>query len=299
MRFVSIAAIGAGLLASGCAPIVAEQDSTLESELRTIAAESGGRLGVALVDDRGRMLAGHRARERFAFCSTFKLLLAGMILDARRDGRLRLDERLALTADDIVFHSPVTKDRVDDGWITIGEASRALVTVSDNAAANLLIRRIGGSDAFNGWLRQLGDSSTRLDRPETALNSNHPGDPRDSTTPQAIGQSAAKLLFGDALEASDRQLLRDWLVASETGLNRIRAGLPDGYVAGDKTGTCGAKGRESYNDVAFFVPAPASPERGYVLAVYLDRPLTDADAAYAQIAGVARAATVALATRER
>lgn len=290
MRCVSIVAIVAGLLASGCAPVIAEQQPTLESQLRTIEAGSGGRLGVALVDNEGRVLAGHRANERFAFCSTFKLLLAGMILDGHSSGRWRLDERLPVTAGDIVFHSPVTETRVDDGWITIEDAARAIVTVSDNAAANLLVRRISGSAAFNAWLRGLGDSSTRLDRPEPALNSNHPGDPRDSTTPAAIARSARQLLFGDALGDSEKQVLRSWLVASETGLKRIRAGLPGGSVAGDKTGTCGATGRESYNDVAFVVPEPTAMSGGYVLAVYLDRPSTGAQRADATIAEVARLA---------
>lgn len=164
------------------------------------------------------------------------------------------------------------------------------MTISDNTAANLLVRRLGGGSSFNSWLRELGDPMTRLDRAEPQLNSNHPGDLRDTSTPKAMAQSAAKLLFGSALEPAERQMLRDWLIASQTGLKRIRAALPDGYVAGDKTGTCGAKGRESYNDVAFIVPDSANGAAGYILAVYLDRPAADAaeaDRSIAELAAVA------------
>jgi beta-lactamase class A len=286
---VRITAFAAALLLSSCAPVGGAQLDRIEPQLQALEGASGARLGVALADGNGRILAGHRANERFAFCSTFKLLLAGMILDGHGEGRWSLDERLPVTKDDLVFHSPMTETRVDLGWMTIGDAARAIVAISDNAAANLLVRRAGGAPAFNAWLGELGDSSTRLDRPEPELNSNHPRDPRDTTTPQAIAASAAQLLFGGALDRGGKQTLRRWLVESETGLKRIRAGLPPHYVAGDKTGTCGAKGRQSYNDVAFILDAD-DESRGYVLAVYLDRPANEGDAANASIAQVARIA---------
>ena len=37
----------------------------------------------------------------------------------------------------------------------------------------------------------------------------------------------------------DRALLQEWLVETTTGMNRLRAGLPGEWRAGDKTGTCG------------------------------------------------------------
>lgn len=268
------------------------------AELTAIEAASGGRLGVALVDRGGRLVAGHRSGERFAFCSTFKLLLAGMVLDGARRGRWSLDERLPVTEADLVFHSPVTKEHVAGGTIPIGEATRATVTISDNAAANLLLRRMGGIDAFNAWLRGQGDDVTRLDRLEPALNENAAGDPRDTTTPEAIARTSAAFVFGDALAAPDRALLRQWLVESRTGLGRIRAGLPEGWTAGDKTGTCGGAGAPSYNDVAFFIPE-GEEARGHILAVYLDRPDAGGEEANAVIADVARAAAPLTAARGR
>lgn len=293
MRIVETAL--SALLATGCASAIELQGPRVNAQLQALEAGSGGRLGVAMADSSGRIIAGNRANERFAFCSTFKLLLAGMILDRHRQGLLSLDERLKVSAKDIVFHSPVTKTRVEQGWITIHDAARSIVTVSDNAAANLLVRRIGGAPALNAWIRTLGDQSTRLDRPEPDLNSNHPGDPRDTTTPAAIATSSAKLVFGDALSGPERQMLRNWLIESETGLKRIRAGMPPGFVAGDKTGTCGAKGRESYNDVAFILPNGSRSGRGYVVAAYLDHPGAGGDAANALLAAVGRSVAAPMA----
>lgn len=260
---------------------------SLASRVQAVEAASGGRLGVALADDKGRLINGNRAGERFAFCSTFKLILAGIVLDGHRRGSWSLDDRLPVTKADLVFHSPFSETRVAPGWLSMRDAARAVVTVSDNAAANILIRKVGGIDAFNQWLRVRGDMVTRIDRLEPKLNENRAGDPRDTTTPEQIARTAANLAYGDWLQAKERRLLREWLVASETGRERIRAGLPQGWLAGDKTGTCGGEGRESYNDVAFIEPGDG---RGYILAVYLDRPKGDPASANAHAADVARAA---------
>jgi beta-lactamase class A len=250
--------------------------------LAAIERASGGRLGVALVNANGQVLLSHRRDERFAMCSTFKLLLAGFVLD-NQVGSLRTP--LLYGRADILPNSPVSEDRLSSsgrGQLNVNSASMAIVVRSDNTAANLLLRHIGGPERLNAWLRGRGDRVTRLDRYETALNENRRGDPRDTTSPLAMARSSHLLLIGDTLRASHRRWLREWTAESSTGLRRIRAGLPAGWAAGDKTGTCG----NAVNDVAFF-RTPAGNE--YILAVYLDRP-TDVARGEAVIADVARVA---------
>jgi beta-lactamase class A len=146
---------------------------------------------------------------------------------------------------------------------------------------------MGGLAAFNDWMKRHADRTTRLDRYETELNQNLAGDPRDTSTPSQIARSAAGLVLGHWLPDDERQVLRNWLVESTTGRDRIRAALPAGWIAGDKTGTCGGAGRAAYNDLAFVLPN-GEEGPGYVLAVYLDDPKVadaDANAAIASIAG--------------
>lgn len=262
--------------------------------MAALELKSGGRLGVVVLDG-GQRILGHRPDERFAMCSTFKLLLAGMVLDGQARGQLKLGDLLPLTAKDLVFNSPVAEQRLAAGRISIGEAARAAVTVSDNAAANLLLRRLGGPAALTGWLRSHGDRVTRLDRYEPILNENAKGDPRDTTTVAAMAATSHALVFGDWLPAAERATLRDWLLASTTGTKRIRAGLPAGWVVGDKTGTCGGNA-PSYNDIAFVFPEPGK-RGGNTIAVYLDSPRVEGDAASAVIAGSARLASGLIAAR--
>ena len=280
--------VGLTLLFAACTasepaaqPASAPEAVRPDPRLAAIEQRTGGRLGVALVDAGGRTLLQHRMDERFAMCSTFKLPLAGMVLDGVGRGRWSPGERLPLTRADILSHSPLSEPHVAAGHIPLGQATAAIVTHSDNAAANLILRRAGGPAALTAWLRTQGDPATRLDRFELALNENARGDPRDTTTPAAMANTARRLLIGDALPPASRDMLRQWTTASQTGLRRVRAGLPQSWQTGDKTGSCGT----AWNDVAW-IRAPSGAE--YALAVYLDRPDVTAGQAEAAIAEVAR-----------
>jgi len=156
------------------------------------------------------------------------------------------------------------------------------VEVSDNSAANLLLPMLGGPEGLTAFMRAHGDDVTRLDRNEPTLNENAPGDPRDTTSPAAMAGLMGRLIFRDLKPAGADQM-RVWLNASTTGDKRIRAGLPEGWTSGSKTGSCGT----AYNDVAL-VRSPTGDE--YVLAIYLDRPTVNATVAEAAIAQAARAA---------
>lgn len=282
------ALILAALLAtSACAATLREPtgDSViLAKEVTDIETRSGGRLGVAVTDARGNLLFGHRADERFAMCSTFKLLLAGQVLE-RAAGGVSLRTPLSFAREDLIPYSPGTEKLLGPdgkGEQRLGFAARDAVVLSDNAAANLILKQMGGPAVFTAALHRAGDTVTRLDRIEPGLNENAPGDVRDTTSPAAMAKSAASYVFGNRLHADYRGQLRGWMIESETGLKRIRAGLPQGWGAGDKTGTCGT----AYNDVAF-VEEPGGAK--YMIAVYLDRPAVEGDAANATIADVARA----------
>jgi beta-lactamase class A len=216
----------------------------------------GGRLGVYAIDlQSGRTLA-HRAAERFPMCSTFKMLLAARILARADAGALHLGDQIGFTASDLLENSPVSKAHVGQGVLTLSQACEAIVQVSDNTAANLLLAKVGGPAGLTGWLRSLGDQVTRLDRTETSLNEARPGDPRDTTTPAAIVATWRKLLFGSVLCPGAGVQLLSWLEGNKTGDKRLRRGLPAGWRVGDKTG---ANSANTTNDIAVAFPPGRKP----------------------------------------
>lgn len=255
----------------------------LPDVLAGIEAASGGRLGVAVLDTASGIHVGYRAGERFALCSTFKLLLAAAVLARVDAGRESLGRRISFQAGDLVPYSPRTGPGAGGEGLSVEALADAAVTLSDNTAANLLLATLGGPEGLTRFVRSVGDPMTRLDRIEPALNEARPGDPRDTTTPGAMVSSMESLLLGPALSAASRMRLIDWMVACATGRARLRAGLPVHWRAGDKTGS-GERG--TANDVAIVWPPGRDP---ILIAAYLTECAVEAARRDATLAAVARA----------
>ncbi|MCC7061962.1 MAG: class A beta-lactamase [Planctomycetes bacterium] len=272
--FLSFLMCTVGLQLASCRTAASGQ-YPLDLERELAALERGGRLGVAVLDTGTGVLRGHRLDERFAMCSTFKLALAAMVLDRAAHGGTPLQTRLQVAPSDLLAHAPVTRAAVEaaaargaaTAELSLAELAEAAQTTSDNGAANLLLRDLGGPAAFTAFCRAHGDAVTRLDRYEPKMNYVMPGDERDTTTPRAMAQLLATL-FGGALAPAERQTLRQWMIATANGAARVRQGLPVAWLAGDKIGTGGGGGMTVHcNDVVWIEPPGRAP---WVVAVYYD-----------------------------
>ena len=281
---------GTVIVAAGCrAPPTAGQQSRTSLELLRAELGQRARLGVAALDTGSGRTFRFDATSRYAMCSTFKLPLAAAILAEAEAGRLRLTDDIAFERADLLDHAPVVRRNLARGRLSVERLCAAIVEVSDNTAANLLLRRIGGPAGLTAFIRRCGDRVTRLDRYEEELNTNLPGDPRDTTTPAAMLGLMQALLLGDALNAASRARLSGWMEGATTGLRRLRAGLPPGWRAGDKTGN-GANG--AANDIAIAWP----PERPPILiASYISGAEVDDAARHGAHAAVGRAVASAFA----
>ncbi|MEO6567749.1 MAG: class A beta-lactamase, partial [Opitutaceae bacterium] len=233
-----------------------------EQRIKAIETRLGWRLGVAALDTGSGRRIEHRASERFPMCSTFKFLAAAAVLHRVDEKKEQLSRFIPYTEADLLEYAPVTKKHVGAGGLPLDALCAAAIELSDNTAGNLLLQTIGGPEGFTRYARSLGDEKTRLNRIEPDLNSAQPGDERDTTSPGAMVENLRSLLVGDALSKSSRQLLEEWLIANTTGGETIRAGVPNDWKVGDKTGR-GSNG--ATNDVALLRPPGRPP---IILAVY-------------------------------
>jgi beta-lactamase class A len=287
--FVALAACSGAAESQQSESLPASRDP--QPDFAPILASLGAnaRLGVAALDTGSGRTIGHDPDSRYAMCSTFKLPLAAAILAEVDRGAVRLDEELAFGRGDIVSNSPVAEANLARGRMTVEEACRAIVEVSDNAAANLLMRRTGGPEALTAFFRRCGDGVSRIDRYEVALNTNVDGDPRDTTAAAAMLGSMRAYLLGDVLTPASRVRLIGWLEGCRTGPDRLLAGIPEGWRFGHKTGT-GANG--AANDVGIAFPPNRAP---ILIASYLSAPATTPAKRAAAHASVARLVAQALA----
>ena len=216
----------------------------------------GGRVGVLAIDTGTGRRIGFDEHGRYAMCSVFKLPLAAFVLSLCDRRTIDSGEVLRFTRNDPLENSPVVQANLRPGGLSVEALAAAVVQQSDNSAANLLLRRVGGPAALTRFIRSCGDADTRVDRYELALNSNIAGDPRDTTTPLAMAEFTRTVLLGRVLTPSALRKLTDWLVTSVRKSDRLAAGFPAGWKVGHKPGT-GRNG--AVNDVAIVWPPRRPP----------------------------------------
>ena len=286
--------VAAALGGRGAGPARAQGEggfARLPAAFARIEAARGGRLGVAALDTGTGWQAGRRQDERFPMLSTFRLLAAGALLaraDAGRDG---LDQRVRFAREDLLTYSPVTGPRAGDGeGMILAESCEAAMVFSDNTAGNLLLAPLSGPAGLTDYVRSLGDGVTWLDRWETELNEARPGDSRDTTSPAAMLATLHALALGTALSSSSRERFVGRLWDNRTGDKRLRAGLPPGRRAGERTGT---GGNGTSNDAGLLWPPRGRAP--VLVAAYLTGGPADAPARDAALADVGAAVAAAWA----
>ena len=245
------------LLASLCfvaaGPVLAEE---APPALDNYERESGGRIGLYAENLATGAKLAWRADERFVMCSTFKAALAACVLARVDRGEDQLAAMIAYGEADLLEYAPAAKQRLSIGAMSVADMCKAIVELSDNTCANLLLARIGGPAALTAFWCSLGDATSRLDHNEPELNRSPPGDPHDTTTPAAMASSLRRLVVGDALSPASRDQLTAWMVDCKTGANRLRGGLPASWKIGDKTGN---NGKDASGDIAVVWPKPDHP----------------------------------------
>lgn len=245
----------------------------------------GARLGVYILDTGTGRTVTYRADERFAYASTYKALIAGVLLRKASDAQLA--HVVTYSKADLQSYAPITSKHVATG-MTVNDLIAAALQYSDNTAANLLLDQVGGPSGLQAALRGISDTTTHADRNEPTVNTATPGDIRDTSTPRALGTDLRAFVLGDLLSPARREQLTNLLLGNTTGGPYIRAGVPSGWKVGDKTGN-GSYGTR--NDIAVVWPPTGGP---LIVAVESDRHTQKATSADALIADATKAGLTAL-----
>ncbi|HDG1687622.1 MAG: KLUC family extended-spectrum class A beta-lactamase [Kluyvera cryocrescens] len=281
------------LLAATVFPLLAgsvslqAQTLSVEQKLAALEQRSGGRLGVALIDTADGSQILYRGDERFAMCSTSKVMAAAAVLKQSESQHDLLNQRIEIKKGDLTNYNPIAEKHVG-GSMSLSELSAAALQYSDNVAMNKLIAQLGGPQGVTAFARKIGDETFRLDRTEPTLNTAIPGDPRDTTSPRAMAQTLRNLTLGKALGDAQRAQLVTWMKGNTTGTTSIQAGLPASWVVGDKTGS-GDYG--TTNDIAVIWPKDRAP---LVLVTYFTQPQPEAESRRDVLASAAKIVTEGL-----
>lgn len=288
-------------------------------------AAAPGVMGVGLLNlESGETYLFNGGRS-FPMESVFKLPLAAAFMAEVDAGRAALDEEFVLIAEQLSPPwSPIAAAWPETQRYTARELLRAILVDSDNTAADVLMKRIGGPGAVTAWLatRRLGE--IRVDRYERELQCEAHGmppfrpawrtpaafeaaraavpvaarftalrtemaDPRDTTTPRAMLDFLQVLDREELVAPNSCKLILELMGQSARGTDRIAATLPKGSFLAHRPGTSGVEQGISaaHNDVGIFT---LPDRRSYALAVFLSGSTRDdagRDRIIAQVAGAA------------
>jgi beta-lactamase class A len=250
-------------------------DTLLEARLRDIASHTRGRCAIAATNLRTGQVARVNAATAIPLMSVVKVPVALVVLDGVDHGRWSMTTPVTLVAQDMHPRGWLG-DRFPRGGgpVKLYTLLTAMLTRSDNSAADALMRLVDGPPAVTRWLEQHGIRDLRVDRTERGLGDDWYGlasgadtmgsaedirelrsrvpdavqdsavqamllDPRDTGTADACVHLLERLWRGELLSAAMTDTLKSVLARCKTAPHRLPAMLPRGTPVARKTGTGG------------------------------------------------------------
>jgi beta-lactamase class A len=236
----------------------------VKPRLAAIEARIGGRLGVGVLDISDDALLEYRADERFPMSSTCNVLTIASVLKRIDDGQEQPNRFVSYKASDLVQgDAPVTTAHLAAGGMVVLDLCAAAIQWSDETAANLLLRSVGGPPGVARYVRSLGDTVTRLDRTDPGPNGAAGVDGEDTTSPKAMVWDLRRILLSRGLTQPARLYIWSWMLVANLGGKRLRAGIPANWQIGDQTGT---DNDGTVNVIAFLMPPMRPP---LLAAIYM------------------------------
>jgi beta-lactamase class A len=296
----------------------------LSARLQELATAFPGKVGIAVLDIRAHWRADSDGESLYPQQSVSKLWVSMAVFDAIDRGRLALTDPVLVRRQDMsVFNQPIQKKLVDGVYATtIADLLVYALAKSDNAANDILVRKVGGSGVVRRWLAAHRLAGVRPGPQERVLQSQIAGvtwrpeysfgqafwtardavapnvraarlqaylaDPADGATPDGVVEGLSLLAQGRLLSPASTQRLIGILQETSTGPARLKAGLAAGWSIAHKTGTGQDLGDLStgYNDVGLLT---APDGQTYAVAVMIASTRAPIAARQTLMADVARA----------
>ena len=306
-------------------PKVSGAPEALESQINELWRSFPGRTGVAVLAIDGNWSLSKRGEELFPQQSVSKLWVAMTVLDQVDRGKLKLDQIVRITRNDLaVFHQPIRERVLANGEVqeTVLTLLELAITKSDNTANDSLLRTAGGPEAVRDFVSRKGLGKIRFGPGERKLQSGIAGmewqqdyaigrnfetaraklsydqrkaaldrylaDPVDGASPLAIVNALGELSKGHLLSPASTRTLMALMERTSSGPNRLKAGVPADWRFGHKTGTGQqlASISTGYNDIGIMT---APDGRRYAVAVMMGDTTSSIPQRMEMMQGVSRA----------
>jgi beta-lactamase class A len=263
----------------------------LRQQIAAIAREANGKVSVACSLPASALNCDLNPNAHPPMQSVFKLPLAITVLHQVKEGTLSLDQPIRLLPQDRILpqvYSPL-QDKYPNGGVDVPlrELLRLDVSVSDNVAADILLRVVSGPTAVNIYIASLGVNGFHLQDSEAVLHHDVSAQYRNWFEPSGAVQLLRRISDNSPLTAEHTDLLLGWMT-SDLRTKRLEGDLPAGVRVAHKSGTSDVDNGVAHatNDIGL-IPLPDG--RRIAIAVFVTDSTADEATRERVIARIARA----------
>jgi beta-lactamase class A len=217
--------------------------TALQGKIRAIAADAHGKVAVACSLPESSINCDLDPYARPPMESVFKLPLAVATLDLVENEKFSLDQPIRfLPSDRILPHiySPL-QDKYPDANVDVPlrELLRLAVSLSDNVAADIVLRVIGGPAVVTSYMKSIGVEGFHLEDGERGLHDDAKAQYRNWFEPMGVVELLRRISDNSPLSDENTKLLQGWMQDTPTGPHQIKGELPPGTIVMHKTGHSG------------------------------------------------------------
>ena len=217
------------------------QAQDLLSQIKTIAPESkGGIVGVSILNLETGDTLNFNAHSRLVMHSVFKFPIAMTVLNLVDKGKYKLDEKMKLRKSDMPpskMYSPMRDKYPDGAEIALSDLLGYMVSQSDNGACDYLLKKIGGPQVVDDYIKSLGVKGIAVKASEADMASAWEVQYTNWAKPADMVQLLDIFYRGKALSKTSNDFLMKIMLATTTGAKRLKGLLPTDAAVAHKTGT--------------------------------------------------------------
>lgn len=249
---------------------------TLNYKLNKFLIKNKVNVGIAIIKDNHLTVVNNK---RYPLLSIFKYFVAIKVLRYVDQQKISLDTNVSINKNMLDFntYSPMLKEYKNYPFnIKISKLLEYMISQSDNNACDILIDYIGGIKEIENFVYELGYGAINIKVNEKDMNTNIYNQYLNTSFPKDIVLIMKMVKENNILSNSSFAFLENIMLKTETGENKVKAGLPENTKFFHKTGSGSrtSNGIKIADNDAGYVLLP-NGDIYYIAIMIKDSPLSD------------------------
>ena len=150
---------------------IAKAQNSIRDQIEQLAKPAKGIVGVSILNLETRDTLSYNGNARMVMQSVMKLPIAMTVLDQVDKGKLTLDQTIRITKRDLPKTYSPLRDKYPNGGVnvSINDLLSYMVSLSDNNACDILLKKLNGTAPVMEYLHNLGVKGIAVNASESDM----------------------------------------------------------------------------------------------------------------------------------